>query len=119
MTAASDASFLWQAEEIQPFQIVFTSTSRLRVLRRLAAFYAAINDVGGSAEGCCDIDLIVLVVWLKKARHHVVHGRFWILRRHVKPYSCSHGQEPILMNQVRVLEQEKLAVVGARRGKYV
>ena len=42
-----------------------------------------------------------------------MHARLGVLWRHVEPYASSHGQEAVLVDQVRVLEQIHLAVVRA------
>ena len=43
-----------------------------------------------------------------------MHTWLRILWIHVEPDACSHGQEAIFMDELGVLEQEKLAIVRAR-----
>jgi len=111
LLATPEASLCRQAKEVKPLEIIFTAAPRLGAFRSLAALDATIDYVGRGAESRCDIDLRILLIWLKEASHHVMHRRLWILRRHVEPDTRSHGERAILMDQVRILKQVKLAVV--------
>ena len=57
---------------------------------------------------------MVIIFGLEEASHDVVHGGLGVLRCHVEPNASRHRQSSVLVDELRVFQQVKLAVVGAR-----
>jgi len=79
----------------------------------LTALDITVDDVGSGAKGGGKSSVNVDIIWLEEAGHDIMHAWLGIMRGHVEPDACSQGYVTILLNQLRVLKEVELAVVGA------
>jgi len=78
-----------------------------------ATLVASIDDVGGRAETCSDTSLNVCIGRHHEPSHYIMNARLWTLRGHVEPEGRSEDRVGVSVNEIRILQKEHLAVVGA------
>lgn len=103
LLAACEAILRWHTKELEPLEVVLSSARCFTILGALPALNAAVDYVDCCSKGCSDSTINVSLVWLKEARHDVVHAWLGVLWAHVEPDSRCHGEEAVLVDQVWVL----------------